>query len=243
MSGRIEGVAVVTGAAGGMGVAICRRLAASGAAIVAVDVSDRLGETVADLESTGAVVLGVQADLTTDSGQQAVLGALDSVPVGLRTIVNNAGITRDARLVNMTAQDFRRVMEVNLGVAHRLIAKLLPRLDHGTIVNISSRAYLGNFGQFNYSMSKGALVGLTRALALSLAPAVRVNAVAPGLIGTEMSMAIPEEIREKMVAAIPLGRMGLPEEVAETVAFLASEDSAYITGEVITVGGGRSLSR
>jgi len=145
--------------------------------------------------------------------------------------------------VNMTAEDFRGVLEVNLGVAHRLVAKLLPRLDRGTIVNISSRAYLGNFGQFNYSMSKGALVGLTRALALALAPAVRVNAVAPGLIGTEMSMAIPEEVRDKMVSAIPMGRMGLPEEVAETVAFLASDDSAYITGEVITVGGGRSLSR
>ena len=241
MSGRIDGAAVVTGAAGGIGLAICRRLAASGATIVAVDKADRLGEAVADLESTGAEVIGVQADLTTDTGLSEVVSALD--PIALRTIVNNAGITRDARLVNMTAEDFRGVLEVNLGVAHRLVAKLLPRLDRGTIVNISSRAYLGNFGQFNYSMSKGALVGLTRALALALAPAVRVNAVAPGLIGTEMSMAIPEEVRDKMVSAIPLGRMGLPEEVAETVAFLASDDSAYITGEVITVGGGRSLSR
>jgi len=241
MSGRIDGAAVVTGAAGGIGLAICRRLAASGATIVAVDKADRLGEAVADLESTGAEVIGVQADLTTDTGLSEVVSALD--PFALRTIVNNAGITRDARLVNMTADDFRGVLEVNLGVAHRLVAKLLPRLDQGTIVNISSRAYLGNFGQFNYSMSKGALVGLTRALALALAPAVRVNAVAPGLIGTEMSMAIPEEVRDKMVSAIPMGRMGLPEEVAETVAFLASDDSAYITGEVITVGGGRSLSR
>ena len=241
MSGRVEGAAVVTGAAGGIGLAICRRLAASGATIVAVDKADRLGEAVADLESTGAEVIAVQADLTTEPGLNEVVSALD--PFALRTIVNNAGITRDARLVNMTADDFRGVLEVNLGVAHRLVAKLLPRLDRGTIVNISSRAYLGNFGQFNYSMSKGALVGLTRALALALAPAVRVNAVAPGLIGTEMSMAIPEEVRDKMVSAIPMGRMGLPEEVAETVAFLASDDSAYITGEVITVGGGRSLSR
>ena len=108
------------------------------------------------------------ADLTTDTGLSEVVSALD--PFALRTIVNNAGITRDARLVNMTAEDFRGVLEVNLGVAHRLVAKLLPRLDQGTIVNISSRAYLGNFGQFNYSMSKGALVGLTRALALALAP-------------------------------------------------------------------------
>jgi NAD(P)-dependent dehydrogenase (short-subunit alcohol dehydrogenase family) len=243
MSSRIDGAAVVTGAAGGIGLAICRRLAASGASIVAVDKADRLGETVADLESAGAVVVGVQADLTTNDGIDAVLAALDRSPTDLRVVVNNAGITRDARLVNMSAEDFHGVLDVNLGVAHRLLEKLLQRFDHGAIVNISSRAYLGNFGQFNYSMSKGGLVGLTRALALALAPAVRVNAVAPGLIGTEMSMAIPDEVREKMVAAIPLGRMGLPEEVAETVAFLASEDAAYITGEVITVGGGRSLSR
>ena len=243
MSARIQGAAIVTGAAGGIGLAICRRLAESGATVVAVDVADRLGATVADLESSGAAVIGVQADLTTESGLDAVLGSLDRTGIALRTIVNNAGITRDARLVNMTAGDFRDVLEVNLGVAHRLIESALPRFEHGTIVNISSRAYLGNFGQFNYSMSKGALVGLTRALALALAPAVRVNGVAPGLIGTEMSMAIPEAVREKMVSAIPLGRMGRPEEVAETVAFLASDDSAYITGEVITVGGGRSLSR
>lgn len=243
MSARIQGAAVVTGAAGGIGLAICRRLAASGATVVAVDMADRLGATVADLESSGAAAIGVQADLTTASGLEAVLESLDRTGIALRAIVNNAGITRDARLVNMTAEDFRAVLEVNLGVAHRLIELLLPRLEQGTIVNISSRAYLGNFGQFNYSMSKGALVGLTRALALALAPSVRVNAVAPGLIGTEMSMAIPAEVREKMVSAIPLGRMGQPEEVAETVAFLASDDSAYITGEVIAVGGGRSLSR
>jgi 3-oxoacyl-[acyl-carrier protein] reductase len=243
VTARIQGAAVVTGAAGGIGRAICRRLAAAGATVLAVDVADRLGATVADLESSGAAVVAVQADLTTEGGLDAVLGSLDRVGTALRTIVNNAGITRDSGLVNMVAEDFRDVLEVNLGVSHRLIERVLPRFEHGTIVNISSRAYLGNFGQFNYSMSKGALVGLTRALALALAPAVRVNAVAPGLIGTEMSMAIPEDVREKMVSAIPLGRMGRPEEVAETVAFLASDDSAYITGEVITVGGGRSLSK
>ena len=242
MSGRIDGAAVVTGAAGGIGRAICRRLAAAGASIVAVDLSDRLGEVVGDFESAGIQVAGVQADLTTDEGLGAVLRAVENDRPPLRAIINNAGITRDARLVNMTREDFRQVLDVNLGAAHRLIGTLLPHLSSGTIVNISSRAYLGNFGQFNYSMSKGALIGLTRALALDLAPAVRVNAVAPGLIGTEMSMAIPEAVRDKMVAAIPLGRMGLPEEVADVVAFLSSEESAYMTGEVLTVGGGRSLS-
>jgi 3-oxoacyl-[acyl-carrier protein] reductase len=242
MSGSIDGAAVVTGAAGGIGRAICRRLGAAGASIVAVDLADRLAATVAELESVGIRVVPVQEDLTSERGPDAVLAALDGSGLSPRVIVNNAGITRDARLVNMTSADFAEVLDVNLGVAHRLVDRLLARMDRGAIVNISSRAYLGNFGQFNYSMSKGALVGLTRALALALAPSVRVNAVAPGLIATEMTMAIPEPVRDKMVAAIPLGRMGLPEEVAETVAFLASDDSAYITGEVLTVGGGRSLA-
>jgi NAD(P)-dependent dehydrogenase (short-subunit alcohol dehydrogenase family) len=114
--------------------------------------------------------------------------------------------------------------------------------DNGSIVNIASRAYLGNFGQFNYSMSKGGVVGLTRALALALAPHVRVNAIAPGLIGTEMAMAIPEDVREKMVADIPMGRMGKPEEIANVVWFLLTPLSSYITGHVVVVGGGRSLS-
>ena len=243
MTSPVDGAALVTGAAGGIGRAICRRLAASGATIVAVDRADRLGEIVADLEGIGGRVIAVQTDLASDEGMEALAAAIERSPVALRVIVNNAGVTKDARLVNMSADDFRTVLEINLGVAHRLIDRLLPRLEQGAIVNISSRAYLGNFGQFNYSMSKGGMVGLTRALALTLAPAIRVNAVAPGLIATEMTMAIPAEVRDKMVAAIPLGRMGLPEEVAETVAFLASDAAAYITGEVITVGGGRSLTK
>jgi 3-oxoacyl-[acyl-carrier protein] reductase len=240
---RVDGAAVVTGAAGGIGRAVCRRLAASGATIVAVDKADQIGEIVADLERVGGSVVAVQADLASDEGLDALAGAVGRLPVPLRVIVNNAGITRDARLINMSPDDFGAVLEINLGVAHRLIDRLLASLGQGAIVNVSSRAYLGNFGQFNYSMSKGGMVGLTRALALTLAPKIRVNAVAPGLIATDMTMAIPVEVREKMVAAIPLGRMGLPEEVAETVAFLASDASAYITGEVIAVGGGRSLTK
>lgn len=238
-----DGAAVVTGAAGGIGRAVCRRLAATGATIVAVDKADQLGEIIAELERIGGPVFGVQTDLASDEGLDALAAAVERSAVSLRVIVNNAGITRDARLINMSPDDFREVLEINLGVAHRLIDRLLPSLAQGAIVNISSRAYLGNFGQFNYSMSKGGMVGLTRALALTLAPDIRVNAVAPGLIATEMTMAIPAEVRDRMVAAIPMGRLGLPEEVAETVAFLASDGAAYITGEVITIGGGRSLTR
>jgi NAD(P)-dependent dehydrogenase (short-subunit alcohol dehydrogenase family) len=224
---------VVTGAARGIGRSITEKLRMQ-MTVVAVDVSP-------DLATLEGDVIPVQVDLTTDAGLDQVATALDGRElVGL---VNNAGITRDSRLINMTDEDFDAVLEVNLGAAYRLTRALAPRMsDGGAIVNIASRAYLGNFGQYNYSMSKGGVVGLTRAMALELAPHLRVNAVAPGLIGTEMAMAIPEEVLERMVAAIPLDRMGTPDEVANVVWFLLSPLSSYITGEVIVVGGGRSLS-
>jgi len=185
----------------------------------------------------------VQVDLTSPEGPSVVRETVESAGAPLVGVVNNAGITRDARLVNMTDDDFAAVLEVNLGASYRLATELAPLMsDGGAIVNIASRAYLGNFGQFNYSMSKGGVVGMTRALALSFAPGVRVNAVAPGLISSEMSLGIPEEIRARMVDAIPLDRMGTPEEVANTVWWLLTPLSSYITGEVIVVGGGRSLS-
>jgi NAD(P)-dependent dehydrogenase (short-subunit alcohol dehydrogenase family) len=234
--------AVVTGAAGGIGRALCRRLGQEGHDVVAVDVSSLLEESVAALERQGVPVDPVEADLTTAAGVEAVADAVRRSG-GLQVLVNNAGITRDSRLVNLGEGDLKAVLDVNLGAAYRLTLALVPMMDRASVVNISSRAYLGNFGQFNYSMSKGGLVGMTRALALRLAPAIRVNAVAPGLIATEMAMGIPDEVRTRMIAAIPADRMGEPEEVAELVGFLATDASSYITGEVIVISGGRSLSR
>ena len=166
-------------------------------------------------------------------------GALDRIPDA--AIASFAGVGYFFDLANLTEENFTLVLDVNLGAPLRLVETLHPLMDAGAIVNISSRAYLGNFGQYNYSMSKGGLVGLTRAYALQLAPRIRVNAIAPGLIETEMTNAIPADVREKMVAAIPMQRMGTPEEVAALVSYLAT--ASYITGEVITIGGGRSLSR
>lgn len=232
----MSGVVVVTGAARGIGRAIAAKLAASGSAVVGVDLAPEL--------ALAEQLTPVQVDLASPDGPGTVRETVERMGMPLIGLVNNAGITRDARLVNLSDDDFAAVLEVNLGAAFRLAAELAPGMsDGGAIVNIASRAYLGNFGQFNYSMSKGALVGMTRALALSLAPGIRVNAVAPGLIGTEMSLAIPEEIRERMVSAIPMRRMGRPEEVADVVWFLLSPLSGYITGEVIVVGGGRSLGQ
>lgn len=227
---------VVTGAARGIGRAIAEKLASTGPfTVIGVDVAPEL--------ALAQTITPVQVDLTADDGPATVRETVERASVPLIGLVNNAGITRDARLVNMTDEDFKAVLEVNLGAAYRLSTELAPLMEEGSaIVNIASRAYLGNFGQFNYSMSKGGLVGLTRALALSLAPQIRVNAIAPGLISSEMSMGIPEEIREKMVDAIPLDRMGTPDEIANTVWWLLTPLSSYITGEVIVVGGGRSLS-
>ena len=231
--------AVVTGAAGGIGTAISHRLAEEGRRLILVDMAPALAKVAADLE-TSTMVRAVQADLTTEGGIRAVHAEVLELG-SLELVVNNAGITRDARLTNLSEENFDLVMDVNLGAPLRLVERLHPLMEAGAIVNISSRAYLGNFGQYNYSMSKGGLVGLTRAYALRLAPRIRVNAIAPGLIGTEMTKSIPAEVREKMVAAIPMQRMGAPEEVAALVYYQAS--ATYITGEVITIGGGRSLSR
>lgn len=233
----MNGSIVVTGAARGIGRAIAERLAANPSfTVIAVDLAPELG-------LSNAEITPVQVDLTTPEGIEIVKTTVERAGVPLMGLVNNAGITRDARLVNMTDHDFEAVLDVNLGAAFHLSTALGDRFTEGaSIVNIASRAYLGNFGQFNYSMSKGGVVGLTRAMALSLAPHVRVNAIAPGLIGTEMAMAIPDDVLEKMVAAIPLDRMGTPEEIANVVWFLLTPLSSYITGHVVVVGGGRSLS-
>jgi NAD(P)-dependent dehydrogenase (short-subunit alcohol dehydrogenase family) len=233
----VNGSIVVTGAARGIGRAIAEHLAANPSfTVIGVDLAPELALANDD-------IVAVQVDLTTDDGVAAVVKAVESTGVPLLGLVNNAGITRDARLINMTDDDFEAVLDVNLGAAFRLTTALADLMtDGGSIVNIASRAYLGNFGQFNYSMSKGALVGLTRAMALSLAPHLRVNAIAPGLIGTEMAMAIPDDVLDKMISAIPLDRMGTPEEIANVVWFLLTPLSSYITGHVLVVGGGRSLS-
>ncbi|HZD24447.1 MAG TPA: SDR family oxidoreductase [Acidimicrobiia bacterium] len=233
----MNGFIVVTGAARGIGQAIAERLAANPAfTVIGVDVAPELALANTDITP-------VQVDLTTDDGVAAVAAAVEEGGGPLLGLVNNAGITRDARLINMSDEHFRAVLDVNLGAAFRLSAALVELMSDGaSIVNIASRAYLGNFGQFNYSMSKGGLVGLTRAMALSLAPHVRVNAIAPGLIGTEMAMAIPDDVLDRMVSAIPMQRMGTPEEIANVVWFLLTPLSSYLTGHVVVVGGGRSLS-
>jgi len=215
-------IAVVTGAARGIGKAIADRLAETHE-VVRVDMA------------AGDGIL--QADITKPEDRARIVEAAPTVDI----LVNNAGITRDARIVKMTEEEFLQVIRVNLGAAYEL-TMALNFADGASVVSLASRAYLGNFGQFNYSASKGGLVGMTRALALQLAPRVRVNAVAPSLTASEMTLAMPEKVLAKMVASIPMGRMGKPEEIAATVAALASKDMAYVTGQVVVACGGRSLA-
>ncbi len=226
--------AVVTGAGRGIGRAVAERLRADHDVLLA-DLDPGVQEVAAGLGATGVV-----ADVTDPGGRAAILAALDG-PVTV--LVNNAGITRDARITKMEEADFLAVIRVNLGAAYELTRALIDRFaDGAAVVSLASRAYLGNLGQFNYSASKGGLVGLTRALALELAPRVRVNAIAPSLTAGEMTKAMPERVLEKMIGRIPMGRMAEPEEIAETVAALASPATAYVTGQVLVACGGRSLA-
>jgi NAD(P)-dependent dehydrogenase (short-subunit alcohol dehydrogenase family) len=226
--------AIVTGAAGGLGGRLGERLAAAGHELLLVDLDPAVKE-VAAAQGARAVV----ADLTAAQGVESVAAAAAEVGV----LVNNAGITRDARATKMSEAEFAAVIDINLTAAIRLTLALEPNyVDGAAVINLSSRASLGNFGQANYSASKAGLVGFGRALAQSWAPRVRVNAVAPSLVDTPMTQAMPPEVLAKLVAKIPAGRIGTPDDVAGIVAFLASPDAAYISGQVIYACGGRSVA-
>jgi len=238
-----RGCAVLTGSAGGLGVALGRRLLEEGYTAVLVDLNPNVREVVTDLTDEGFDAVACEADLSTDQGVINVVETVARLGKPLRLLVNNAGITRDARLLKMTEEQFDAVVSVNLIAAMRLTMGLDRLFAPGaSVVNMSSRAALGNFGQANYVASKSAMTGFTRALAQRWAPRVRVNAVAPGLIDTPMTRAMPDDVLNKLVAKVPAGRIGSPHDVADVVMFLASPASSYVNGQVVTVCGGRSVA-
>ncbi len=237
-------VAIVTGGSRGIGLAIARLLAEDGASVV-VSGRDaaRLEAAVKELESLGAAALAVVADAAKREDVERLVDATRERFGRIDVVVNNAGITRDQLLVRMKDDDWDQVLDTNLrGVflMTRAVGKVMMRQKSGRIINIASTAgVMGNPGQVNYSAAKAGVIGLTKAAARELAHwNILVNAVAPGLIETDMAAAIPAEAREALLQQVPLKRIGQGREVAEVVRFLAGEGASYITGQTIHVNGG-----
>ena len=236
-------IAIVTGAGRGIGEGIARKLAQEGATVVCADVNENDAATVASGLGHGAV--GRKLDVSNSADCDALINGVHQEFGRLDILVNNAGINRDAMLHKMTDEQWQQVLAVDLsGVFFmtRAASRVMRAAGAGRIVNIASASWMGNIGQANYSAAKAGVVGLSRTAAKELARSqVTVNAIAPGFIDTQMTRGIPEQIREQQLAKIPLGRAGQPADVAALVAFLASDEAGYITGEVINVGGGYVL--
>jgi len=237
-------VAVVTGAARGIGQAIAVRLAEEGADIAACDLqAEWLEETRKQVEALGRRIRTYAVDVAASAGVQQTVDQILQDFGRIDILVNNAGITRDGLLVRMDEKDWDAVLNVNLKGTYlftRAVARPMMKQRGGAVVNIASIiGEIGNAGQCNYAASKGGVIAFTKSAAKELAGrGIRVNAVAPGFIETRMTEALPEETRQRMLSVIPLGRFGVPRDVANVVAFLAGDDASYVTGQVVNVCGG-----
>lgn len=247
---RLEGrVALVTGASRGIGAAVAQRLAAEGASVVInfAGRAEAAASVVLAIEQGGGSAIAVQADVSDSAACAALVEAVVARFGRIDILVNNAGITRDGLLVRMSDDDWRSVIDTNLSGAFylaRSVGKLMMKQRFGSIVNMASVVgMMGNAGQVNYAAAKAGLIGMTKSIARELAGrGVRVNAVAPGFIATDMTDALPDAAREAAVSSIAMGRLGTPEDIAAAVAFLVSDDAAYITGQVIAVDGGMTFA-
>lgn len=240
--------AIVTGGSRGIGRAVAVRLAKDGMNLVinyrgnsaAAEETERL------CRELGAEVLLVQGDVSRAEDCEKLAAQAKEAFGRVDVLVNNAGITRDGLLARMTEEDFRAVLDVNLVGPWNMmkaVNRIMMKQRYGRIVNLSSvTGLMGNMGQTNYAATKAGILGMTKSYAREVAGrGITVNAVAPGFIDTDMTEAMPEGAKDKIITGIPMGRTGKPEDVAEAVAFLASEQAGYITGEVLRVDGGMAM--
>lgn len=239
-------VAVVTGAARGIGRAIALALARDGADVVVGDVNAEGAEAVAsEIRALGRRSLALKVDVSERTQAVRLVNSAQEVLGRLDIMVNNAGINRDQLLHKLSPEDWELVLRVNLsGTFHctQRAAQIMREQEYGRIINIASMSWLGNVGQANYAAAKAGVVGLTKTAARELARKnVTCNAICPGFIDTDMTRGVPEKVWDLMVSKIPMGRVGSPEDVANLVCFLASDRAGYITGEVINVSGGMVL--
>jgi 3-oxoacyl-[acyl-carrier protein] reductase len=243
----LEGkAAIITGGAGGLGRSMAETFLRAGASVLLSDLNDvALREVVGELHSFGKVV-HLAGDVSVEADVQRTVDRCVAEFGTVDILVNNAGITRDATMRKMPLSDFQAVLNVHLvgaWLGTRTVAAVMREKQSGSIINMSSiSGKIGNVGQTNYSAAKAGMVGLTKASAKELAHlGVRVNAIQPGLIRTAMTAGLREDLWERKVAAIPMGRAGEPREVADVALFLASDLSSYLTGAVLEVTGGRDM--
>ena len=242
-------VALVTGGGRGIGRAIALELARSGAKVVVnyAGRADKAEETVQLIQEAGGEGIAVQADVSISEDVDRLIQTAVNTYGRIDILVNNAGITRDTLLLRMKESDWDAVLDTNLkGVflCTKAVSKGMMKQRSGAIINISSVVGItGNAGQANYAAAKAGILGFTKSIAKELASrGIRVNAVAPGYISTDMTETLPEEVRKQILEQIPLGRIGSPEEIAKTVVFLASPAASYITGQTLSVDGGMAIS-
>ncbi len=242
----LEGrVALVTGGSRGIGAAVCAELGAAGAEVVVnyASAADRADQVCADVRDRGGTAHAIAGDVSTPEGAAGLVAQVESEVGPIAILVCNAGITRDNLIMKLSDDDWRSVIDTNLGGAFftcRAVARPMLKRRAGAIVTMSSVVGVhGNAGQTNYAASKAGLIGLTKSLAKELGGrGIRVNAVAPGYISTQLTDALPEPAREGILASTPLGRLGEPADVARAVRFLVSDAAAFVTGDVLAVDGG-----